>query len=819
MTDSTDRTDIEKGSKEVPTGRNGRDRPGGSEVASTTSLSDVIDAIPDVFYVVDEEWTFLQWNDRLRAATGYTDEEIARMHPLELVPESDHEVITRAVLSVFEHGGIETWETEIVTKTGEQIPFECNGAGITNEAGEVVAMAGTARCAAARARQRNLVSRVLETSPVGIVVLDAERRVVRTNDRAEEIIGAEQAAMSGQRYTDIEWEAYDIDGQPLKPGKGVIARAFATGEAAFDSEYRFERPGADPRWLSVSAAPIFDTDGELERVVVAMEDITERHEYERRLRRERDLTARIVETSPVGIVVLDPGGTIIDANARVAAIVGLAEEELVGMNYTDPEWYVFDDDGERLAPDEWVFERALGRGETVYGREGVIERADGERQWVSVSVAPVRDGEGNLERIVAAVVDVTDRRERERELEHQRRELERLDRINAIIRRTNQALVGAVTREGIERTVCEHLTDSEAYAFAWIGEPQPTEGEIEARTWAGDRGDYLEEVSITVENGDEATSRGPTGRAIRSRTVETAGDISEDPAFAPWREAATERGFRSSAAVPLVYDDVLYGVLNLYAERPNGFSEEEQEVLAELGETIGYAINATQSKRLLFTDRAVELEFRSDSTASFFIDATDRVGGTIVLEGVVPSAGEGDLYYMTLRDASPEEVLDLAADTPGIEGRLVGESDGEYRLEFRVGGASITRSLLGQGAQVKDARATEGEARITAEIAPDTDVRTVVEAVRELFPGSELVAKRDVERETRTTREFRETVEEELTDRQAAALKAAFYTGYFEWPRASSAEEVAETMDIASPTFHQHLRAAHRKLLRAFFEE
>ena len=683
MTDSTDRMDAEGDEGSEPNGSDGRERSG-----PASASDDLLDAMADVLYVIDEEWTILQWNDRLCEVTGYTDDEIARMHPLEFIPEADREAVAQRVYAVFDRDAVEAMETGIVTKSGEVIPFEFNGAGITNEDGDVIAMVGTARSATTKARQRDLLSRVFETSPVGIAVLDGEGRIVRTNDRVEGIVGVSEAELVGRQYADVEWDAYGGDGEPLAPGEGVIGRAFAACETTRDDEYRFERPGMEPKWLSVSAAPILDTAGEPERVVVA-------------------------------------------------------------------------------------------------------------------------------------IVDVTDRRERERELERKRRNLEHLDRINAIIRRTNRALVGAVTREEIERAVCERLTDGKAYAFAWISDPYPTGGALDARTWAGRGAAHVEGISVTVgdEGSDgERTNDGPTGRAIRSREVETATASADESKVVPRDEAAIGSDVRSAVAVPLVYGDTLYGVLNLYSDRPEGFSEEERAVLGELGETIGYAIDATQSRRLLFTDRVVELELRSDSSASFFIDATKRVGGTISLDGVVPSAEEGDLYYMTLRGASPEDVLDLAADTPGIKGRLVGETDEESRLEFRVGDASITRVLLGRNARVTTARAEEGEARIVAQIAPDADVRTVVEAVREPFPGSELVAKREIEREARTPSEFRETVEERLTERQATALEAAFHAGYFEWPRVSSAEEVAATMDIAPPTFHQHLRAAHRKMLEAFFE-
>jgi predicted DNA binding protein len=57
-----------------------------------------------------------------------------------------------------------------------------------------------------------------------------------------------------------------------------------------------------------------------------------------------------------------------------------------------------------------------------------------------------------------------------------------------------------------------------------------------------------------------------------------------------------------------------------------------------------------------------------------------------------------------------------------------------------------------------------------------------------------------------------------LTDRQHAALRAAYFGGYFDWPRGSTAEEVADAMGVSSPTLHNHLRKGQRELLRVLFE-
>jgi hypothetical protein len=56
------------------------------------------------------------------------------------------------------------------------------------------------------------------------------------------------------------------------------------------------------------------------------------------------------------------------------------------------------------------------------------------------------------------------------------------------------------------------------------------------------------------------------------------------------------------------------------------------------------------------------------------------------------------------------------------------------------------------------------------------------------------------------------------SSRSTPAVEAAYFAGFFEWPRGSSGEEVAESLDITSPTFHQHVRAAENKVFTALFD-
>jgi predicted DNA binding protein len=114
--------------------------------------------------------------------------------------------------------------------------------------------------------------------------------------------------------------------------------------------------------------------------------------------------------------------------------------------------------------------------------------------------------------------------------------------------------------------------------------------------------------------------------------------------------------------------------------------------------------------------------------------------------------------------------------------------------------------------------AADGESRLIAEVPGDEDVTRVLDALSEHWPDVELVAKRQS-----PTRGVDLAVPADgaagLTDRQRSVLATAFEKGYYDWPRGHTAEEIAESLGIASATLHQHLRAAEHALVSSFLDD
>jgi len=199
-----------------------------------------------------------------------------------------------------------------------------------------------------------------------------------------------------------------------------------------------------------------------------------------------------------------------------------------------------------------------------------------------------------------------------------------LERVRALVSNIDQALIRASSLSEIKTRVCEIISNSESYRFAWIGERDPETDRIEPQAWAGVEDAYLDTIVVTADN--SPTGQGPAGTAVRKRRIATSQNIQADPAFEVWREEALDRGYRSSAAVPLEYNDTLYGLLCVYSSRSFAFAEDEQALLSELGNSISHAMHSLKIRDELRAERTF-IDQALDSLADIFyvIDSAGTV--------------------------------------------------------------------------------------------------------------------------------------------------------------------------------------------------
>jgi PAS domain S-box-containing protein len=399
----------------------------------------------------------------------------------------------------------------------------------------------------------------------------------------------------------------------------------------------------------------------------------------------------------------------------------------------------------------------------------------------------------------------------ERELRRTQEQLEALNSLNVVARDITDTVIEQSTREQIEQTVCEHLAETDSYEFAWIGDVDMVSEEVRLRAEAGVEG-YLEETTISVDP-DDPKGRGPTGRAVQSKEMQIVEDTLADPEYEEWRDHAREYGFVTSAAIPVVYENTIYGVLNVYSSRHDAFTGREGDVIDQLGEVVGHAIAAVERKRALMSDEVVELAFRIPDTLET-LDIDGPTGGRVTFTNTIPTSGDEYLVYGTANEAGVDVLETMVAANPLWGGLLLlGETDDHVRFQMRVSESTVLSMVASQGGSIEEAVLEDGDFHLRLHLVPGSQVRQIIETIQSENPSAEMLSRRQITRSEGASDPVSQSVEGELTERQYTTLEAAYNGGFFEWPRVNSGKEIAEAMDVAPPTFHQHLRKAEQKVL------
>jgi PAS domain S-box-containing protein len=137
-------------------------------------------------------------------------------------------------------------------------------------------------------RERDLIGRITETSPVGIVMACGAGRITFANHKAEEVLGLTKEAIAQRAVDILAWMPADADGNPLPGRSSPLKPVLETGQPVHDVHLSIPHKGGRIM-LSTNAAPLLDASGRVDGMVVTVEDITERLNLEAQLRQSQKM--------------------------------------------------------------------------------------------------------------------------------------------------------------------------------------------------------------------------------------------------------------------------------------------------------------------------------------------------------------------------------------------------------------------------------------------------------------------------------------------------------------------------------------------------
>jgi PAS domain S-box-containing protein len=169
----------------------------------------VINSLPGIFYLIDENLNILRWNKNLEEITGYSSAEIAKMNPLYFVNDAKRKFVADRIKEAFKSGQSSA-EINLITKDGRKIPYHFNGFHMVVDDGSYLVGTGMDISERKRAeedlrKERDMAQMYFNIAGVILLVINADQKVSLINKKGCQVLGYDCTAVALNEIIDKNW--------------------------------------------------------------------------------------------------------------------------------------------------------------------------------------------------------------------------------------------------------------------------------------------------------------------------------------------------------------------------------------------------------------------------------------------------------------------------------------------------------------------------------------------------------------------------------------------------------------------------------------
>ncbi|MFD1588436.1 PAS domain S-box protein [Halorientalis brevis] len=251
-------------------------------------LTELLNAVQDIFYVYDLDGNLLFYNDRVEEVTGYSPSELQSMQPWDFVVEADRDRVIDEIAHVVENEQEVQLDTRYLTAAGKSVPYEFTGSPLYDSEGNVVGFAGVGRDISDRKereqeleRNREFLKQTQTVAEIGSWEIDLRTETLRWTDQVYNIHGVDPD-------TDVSIEDAIEFYHPQDQDTIRTAHERLTTEGEpYDLELRITRTDGETRWVRALGEPWYK-DGDLLGARGTFQDITDRKQRELSVKEQRN---------------------------------------------------------------------------------------------------------------------------------------------------------------------------------------------------------------------------------------------------------------------------------------------------------------------------------------------------------------------------------------------------------------------------------------------------------------------------------------------------------------------------------------------------
>ncbi|WP_245998501.1 PAS domain S-box protein [Halalkalicoccus subterraneus] len=246
-------------------------------------ISEALDTLDDIFYVISPEGDLRWWNEPMVEVTGYSAAELTEMRAIELFPEDTQPHVVESLETTLETGA-DRGEAEVQTSDGAHIPYEFINRRLTDSEGEILGIVGTGRdLTTTKAREQELretkqrLEIVLEGTETGIWEWKIGADEIEWDNTLERTFGLEPGSFEGD-YNAFAKRTHPDD---LPEVEEAMDRSIESKEL-YHTEFRMIHEDGEIVWAEVQGV-VIDQENGPDRLLGLYHEITERKQREKQL--------------------------------------------------------------------------------------------------------------------------------------------------------------------------------------------------------------------------------------------------------------------------------------------------------------------------------------------------------------------------------------------------------------------------------------------------------------------------------------------------------------------------------------------------------
>lgn len=257
----------------------------------------MIESMPGILYFYNYEGKFLRWNHNFQIVSGYSNEEIANMHPLDFFAAEEKSAIAKKITEVFTQGQ-SFIEASLLAKDGARTPYLFTGRNVKFQ--DIDCLVGMGIDISERKNAESKLDEseqkyreLVESANSIILRWNAQGYVTFLNLFGQQFFGYSSEEIVGQHIIGTIVPVTDSAGRDLQNLMQEICLDTKTFEQNVNENMR---RGGERVWISWTNKVVLDAQGQVVEILSIGNDITERLSAEKEIRElNASLEKRVTE--------------------------------------------------------------------------------------------------------------------------------------------------------------------------------------------------------------------------------------------------------------------------------------------------------------------------------------------------------------------------------------------------------------------------------------------------------------------------------------------------------------------------------------------